>query len=274
MKITPTTYLHSFAFATVFLALVRCGMEHKKYEADLLGIDTAEVDSTDTVATAQIEPVDTTTEMGERDTSQVAYEPSKIAEIRQNFHAHPIYSVPSYKEAFPDTNDIHMTAAKRYGVKPVQNRLDAEKRKSEVVYIGASPYFAVDNMRESIPYLVPRASVLLQDIGQAFYDSLYVKGLPFQQFIVTSALRTEDDVAHLRTHNRNASENSCHRFGTTFDICYNRYKAVQTAEKPQREVQSDTLKWVLSEVLRDMRERGRCFVKYEVRQGCFHVTTR
>ena len=274
MKITPNRYLHSFAFAAVFLALVRCGMDHKKYEADLLGIDTAEVDSTDTIKTALIEPADTTLEMGERDTSQVGYEPSKIAEIRHNFYAHPIYSVPSYKVAFPDTNDVQIVAAKKYGVTPVQNRKDAEKRMAELVYIGANPYFSVDNMRESIPYLVPRASVLLQDIGQAFYDSLFVKGMPFQQFIVTSALRTEDDVTRLRQHNRNASENSCHRFGTTFDICYNRYKPVQTNDEHQREVRSDSLKWVLSEVLRDMRERGRCFVKYEVKQGCFHVTTR
>ena len=37
---------------------------------------------------------------------------------------------------------------------------------------------------------------------------------------------------------------------------------------------NDTLKWVLSEVLRDMREEGRCYIKYEVKQGCFHMTVR
>lgn len=37
-------------------------------------------------------------------------------------------------------------------------------------------------------------------------------------------------------------------------------------------VRNDTLKWVLSEVLRDFREQGRCYVKYEVKQGCFHMT--
>lgn len=42
----------------------------------------------------------------------------------------------------------------------------------------------------------------------------------------------------------------------------------------RREVRSDTLKWVLSEVLRDMREQGRCYIKYEVKQGCFHMTVR
>ena len=40
----------------------------------------------------------------------------------------------------------------------------------------------------------------------------------------------------------------------------------------RRQVRNDTLKWVLSEVLRDMREQKRCLVKYEVKQGCFHIT--
>jgi hypothetical protein len=41
-----------------------------------------------------------------------------------------------------------------------------------------------------------------------------------------------------------------------------------------REVRNDTLKFVLSEVLRDLREQGRCYIKYEVKQGCFHMTVR
>ena len=98
--------------------------------------------------------------------------------------------------------------------------------------------------------------------------------MPLHKIIVTSVLRSEEDVARLRKHNINASENSCHRFGTTFDICYNRYMTVQTEKEPRRQVQNDTLKWVLSEVLRDMRESGRCHIKYEVKQGCFHITTR
>ena len=185
-----------------------------------------------------------------------------------------INSVPSYKDAFPDSNEVQLVSARKYGVKPVQNRADAEKRKTELVYAGANPYFHVDKLRESIPYLVPRASILLQDIGSAFYDSLYVKGVPLHKIIVTSVLRSEEDVARLRRHNLNASENSCHRFGTTFDICYNRYMTVQTKDTPRRQVQNDTLKWILSEVLRDMRQAGRCYIKYEVKQGCFHITTR
>ena len=181
---------------------------------------------------------------------------------------HRILSVPNYKKAFPDSQSVQIIAAERWGVRPVQNREDAEKRKKELVYIGESPYWHVDRLSSSIPYLVPRAALLLQDIGQAFYDSLYVKGVPLQQLIVTSVLRSKDDVARLQRHNQNATERSCHLFGTTFDICYNRYHPIE------RPVRDDTLKWVLSEVLRDKREEGRCYIKYEVKQGCFHMTVR
>lgn len=181
---------------------------------------------------------------------------------------HPIRSVPNYLTSFPDSQAVQIVAANKWGVKPVQNREDAESRKRELVYVGESPYFHVDPLYSSIPYLVPRAALLLQDIGQAFYDSLYVKGVPLNQMIVTSVLRTMDDVEKLRRRNGNATENSCHLYGTTFDICYNRYHPVA------REVRNDSLKWVLCEVLRDKRQEDRCYVKYEVKQGCFHITVR
>ncbi len=181
---------------------------------------------------------------------------------------HKIWSVPSYKDAFPDNQEVQIVAANKWGVKPVKNREDAERRKKELVYVDASPYYHVDKLKSSIPYLVPRAAVLLQDIGQAFYDSLYMKGVPMNKLIVTSVLRTMDDVKKLQRHNLNATDNSCHLYGTTFDICYNRYHPVT------QYVRDDTLKWVLSEVLRDKREEGQCYIKYEVKQGCFHITVR
>lgn len=189
---------------------------------------------------------------------------------------HPIRSVPSYNAAFPDVQDVQIVAAMKWGVRPVKNRRQAEERKSELVYIGSNPFYDIDPaMQSSIPYLVPRASDLLYDIGRNFLDSLYVKGVPLHKIIVSSVLRTEDDVARLLRRNGNASEQSCHRFGTTFDICYNRYTTVSAPGGPQRRaVQNDTLKWVLSEVLRDVRQEGRCYIKHEVKQGCFHITVR
>ena len=189
---------------------------------------------------------------------------------------HRIFSVSSYRDCFPDVQDVHFPAAVANGVRPVQNREEADLRKSDLLYVGANPYYELDpGMSSSIPYLVPKASMLLQDVGRRFMDSLAVKGIPLHTIIVTSVLRTEDDVTRLRRINGNASEQSCHRFATTFDISYNRYHTVSPPDQPQRRaVRNDSLKFVLSEVLRDMRESNRCFIKYEVKQGCFHVTVR
>ena len=199
---------------------------------------------------------DAPTHEGNRYSTHYTYKPNRIR------------SVANYKTAFPDSQSVQIVVAEKWGVRPVQNREDAEKRMKELVYVGESPYYHVDRLYNSIPYLVPRAAVLLHDIGQAFYDSLYNKGVPFNKLIVTSVLRTMDDVAKLQRHNPNATERSCHLFGTTFDICYNRYRTVT------QPVRDDTLKYVLSEVLRDKRDEGRCYIKYEVKQGCFHMTVR
>ena len=184
-----------------------------------------------------------------------------------------IFSVPSFKNTFPDMNDVQMVAAKKNGVSPVKNREEAESRMKELVFVGTNPYLHVDRLNNSIPYLVPQASALLQDIGSAFFDSLQIKGIPLHKIIVTSVMRTKDDVTKLRVRNANATENSCHLYGTTFDLCYNRYITVEDPEGPKRRaVRNDTLKWILSEVLRDFRQQNRCFIKYEVKQGCFHMT--
>ena len=189
---------------------------------------------------------------------------------------HPVRSVPSYAKCFPDVQDVQIVAAKTWGVSPVRNRDEAEHRREQLVYIGANPFYCIDKgMRHSIPYLVPRAANLLSTIGRSYMDSLYIKGIPLHRIIVSSVLRTQDDVARLQRGNGNATSESCHLFGTTFDICYNRFSTVSPPGEPERRaVQSDTLKWVLSEVLRDIRERDLCYIKYEVKQGCFHITVR
>lgn len=249
MKITKNTYLASFAVIVVILAIVRCAFP--------------------SVAGRGV-PLRPTTEF-----------PTDTAKSSRFFNAdgtiarHRIYSVPSYAEVFPDSNDLQMSAAMRYGVQPVENRAEALKHQDSLVFIGASPYYHVEKLNRSIPYLVPRAAVLLNDIGRAYYDSLQIKGYPLNRFIVTSVLRTKEDVRKLRRYNHNATENSCHLYGTTFDICYNRYQPVADPDNPETQwVGSDKLKWILCEVLDDMRQDGRCYIKYEYKQSCFHITVR
>ena len=188
---------------------------------------------------------------------------------------HRIRSVISYSKAFPDSNHVQIVAATRWGVKPVKNRADAENRKNELVYIGSSPHYKLAKLDASIPYLVPRAALLLDDISRNFQDSLQVKGVPLYRLLVTSVLRSEEDVAKLRRSNPNATEQSCHLYGTTFDINYNLYSRVVDPDSGQREDIGDVrLIQVLSEVLNDLRQQGRCYVKFERSQPCFHITVR
>ena len=186
-----------------------------------------------------------------------------------------IKGVISYKRSFGDLNDTHMAAAKRIGVKPLKDREAAEKLGGKVMEIKDNDFYQVDSLTHSIPFLVPKASALLDSIGANFLDSLENKGLNPNQVIVTSVLRTQDDVKKLRRVNGNASANSVHMFGTTFDISYKRFYKVEDPDgRPMQDVRADTLKLVLSEVLRDLKKKDMCYVKYELKQGCFHITAR
>jgi len=186
-----------------------------------------------------------------------------------------IRGVTSYKRTFGDQNKEHLQAALCYGIKPIASRDDAESMKKQLVHIKSNSSYMVDSLTHSIPYLVPIASNLLTTVGDNFLDSLTAKGLNPYQVVVTSVLRTEDDVKRLRKRNINASENSAHFYGTTFDVSWKRFKKVEDKNgRPLQEVGSDTLKLVLAEVLRDLRKTDRCYIKYELKQGCFHITAK
>ena len=186
-----------------------------------------------------------------------------------------IRGVVSYKRSFPDLNDKHLKVAKAVGIRPLEDREEAESMKEKLTYITDKESYVVDSLTHSIPYLVPRASALLDTIGSNFLDSLAAKGLNPNQVIVTSVLRTQSDVKRLRRRNGNASANSAHCFGATFDVSWKRFKKVEDENgRPLQDVGSDTLKLVLSEVLRDLRQAEKCYIKYELKQGCFHITAR
>ena len=186
-----------------------------------------------------------------------------------------IRGVGDYKECFPDMNDVQLATAQRLGIKSIADREEAQRRKKDLVYINDNAFYRVQHLSHSIPYLVPRAQRLLNEISRCFIDSLQRKGLPFHKIIVSSVLRTEKDVERLRRVNSNASENSCHRYGTTFDICYNCfYRVTEPSDHSQHKVYDGRLKDILAEVMRDQRMMGTCYVRYEAHQACFHITAR
>lgn len=189
-------------------------------------------------------------------------------------HPKRVYDVKFARE-FNDLNDVQLAAAQVLGVPPVKDRDEAEHAKKKLVKLEDTDSYVVDSLTHSIPYLVPSAKELLDRIGQNFLDSLSSKGLNPNKLVITSVLRTEADVEKLRRRNTNASENSTHRYGTTFDISYWHYvKVPELRGRPYQDVPPEYLRAVLSQVLKDLHDQKACYVKYERKQTCFHVTVR
>lgn len=186
---------------------------------------------------------------------------------------HNIRGVISYKRSFGDLNDLHLSSAIRIGINPLSSRAEVEALGDKLVEVKENDLYGVDSLTHSLPFLVPKASDLLSSVGSNFLDSLQSKGLNPNKIVITSILRTKDDVRKLRNRNGNASDKSAHFYATTFDVSYKRYRKIEEG-RPMQDVPKDTLKLVLSEVLRDLRKAELCYIKYELKQACFHITAR
>lgn len=181
----------------------------------------------------------------------------------------PFVYFRNFQRTFNDMNGKHLAAARELGIEPLAGAEEIGDASRRLRKVESCRWYEVDKLTHSVPYLVAEAEELLETIGENFRDSLESKGLPDYRIIVTSVLRTDESVAKLRKGNINASANSAHVYGTTFDIAYARY-----AQESRYETTRDKLKTVLAEVLQDLRKAERCYVRYEYKQGCFHVTVR
>lgn len=178
----------------------------------------------------------------------------------------------SYNRDFNDLNPVHLAEAQKIGIEPVPSREAAEHASRKMEEIQTNKYYEVEELTHSIPYLVPEAATLLEDIGRNFQDSLRNLNASIYKVKVTSVTRTVDDVKNLKKRNSNSSANSAHQYGTTFDVSWARYTKVD--EEDTLNIDKDQLKMVLAMVLRDLKKADRCYVKHERKQGCFHITAR
>lgn len=265
-KLSPRKITRLIAVITALTTGIVCLCRHEREAADDTGEAHRQKVRTDTVL-QHSRYVDSIMSLPRR--------PLVLTDANGKNIRNKIKGVGDCNKAFPDLNDLQLATARRLGIAETEDREAAHQAKTQLIYIGNSPYYRVERLSHSIPYLVPRAQRLLDEIARNFIDSLQRKGLPFYKPIVTSVLRTKKDVARLRRVNRNASENSCHQFGTTFDICYNSfYRVIDPNDPNARQMWDGRLKEVLAEVLRDLREQGLCYVRYEMHQTCFHITAR
>ncbi|MBR5707530.1 MAG: hypothetical protein IKX55_08195 [Bacteroidaceae bacterium] len=178
--------------------------------------------------------------------------------------------VRQYDRLFNDLNDTQLEAARKNGLKkPIS--LDEAESNRQLQKIETNRYYHVQKLTHSVPYLVPRAAKLLEDMGKAFQDSLFNRGYNRNHRItVTSVLRTEETVRQLRKTNVNSSENSCHCYGTTFDISYFTFSTPEVGKAAS----VDKMRQILYQVAYDMKRQNRCYVKYEKQQTCLHITVR
>lgn len=178
----------------------------------------------------------------------------------------------NYKIKFNDLQSRQIEAAQALGLsRPPKDRDDAASMKKRLRLIATTDNYVVDSLTHSVPYLVPAAARELDSIGAEWADILQRNGLPHYRFFVTSILRTEADICDLQRHNVNSVTQSCHCYGTTFDLAYARYDKVTRTRDYMTE---DNLKLVLGQVLLNHQRAGKIYVKYEWKQSCFHITVR
>lgn len=178
-------------------------------------------------------------------------------------------SIRNLKAQFNDLNPLHLEAGRSLGLaEPPESREDIDTWRLRE--IKDCRYYVVDRLDYSVPYLTRGGARLLDEIGENFRDSLEAKGIIPVRFKLSSVLRTKDDVRRLRrSGNVNASENSSHCYGCTFDIAWASY------DLPKRyNATWDQYRGVMAEVLRDLRAEGKCYVKFEAKESCFHITSR
>ncbi len=179
--------------------------------------------------------------------------------------------VSTYERRFNDMQEKQKRAAIANGLPPFKSRADIEqqykklRREKKLVKIESNSKYVVRPLTYSSPYVVPKVERLLEDIADSFQKKTQSRA----RFMVTSVLRTEEDVKKLRRTNGNASTASCHCNATTIDISYVRFD--QDESRPRDEYQ---LRLALAQTLHELRKEGRCYVRRERKQYCYHITVR
>ena len=192
--------------------------------------------------------------------------------IEDNLVAYPGRTF-NYRIKFNDMQMKQHAVASIIGLsRPPKDRDDAASMRRQLVEIKTNDNYIVDSLTHSVPFLIPSAKHELDSIGEEWADILRRNNLPHYRFYVTSVLRTQEDIKYLqRSGNINSVTQSCHCYGTTFDLAYMRYNKITRTRDYMHE---DNLKLVLGQVLLNHQRAGKIYVKYEAKQSCFHVTVR
>mgnify|MGYP002870243024 CR=1 FL=1 len=172
-----------------------------------------------------------------------------------NIHAENV-SVKCYDSRFNDVQSIQIIEAQKNGIVPMKSF----QKNDELVRLDYNLWYKVGSLDNSHPFVLSYVKEFLIDLSKEFKN---LSGCYVSNFVITSALRTHDDIAKLRQLNINAVNNSCHLYGTTIDISKFYFNTVVYYK-------SEYLHNCLSTILYEMQKKGRCYVKNE--KNCYHIT--
>lgn len=177
-----------------------------------------------------------------------------------------------------------------------RDEIDRLVAQGRLVPLGESPYFVVQELDYSMPYVTPDAAALLREMGERFHAELQERGLPLYRYVISSVLRTAENQRDLRRINPNATYGvSTHEFGTTLDVVYHKYRywlrpddALPPTPFPFLNDRVEVLRsrmydalgmryWqelqgILGRVLIDLQDEGKVKVTLERQQPVFHFT--
>jgi hypothetical protein len=175
-------------------------------------------------------------------------------------------------------NNYHLEVAKSNGIrKPVSSEKDItedsdnKKLYSVLEKLSSNRYFVIQRLTHSIPYIHTDVHDFLDELGKRFRQSCRNKGLRDYKFYITSVLRTEKSQKKLTKVNINATRNeSAHLYGRTIDIAKTQFLDTRKREI----VYSNNLGALLTRELLKMQEEGLCYVLFESKNHCLHITVR
>ncbi len=170
---------------------------------------------------------------------------------------------PNCANYFPDVVAVMDRAYRKERMEPRRELRDLERlyRSGVLVEIPRDKRYVVDDMTHSVPYVLPAVVPFLQELADEYERELQAKKLPLVPFIIISATRSIESAKKLNDENEIAREKSHHLYGKTIDISYKQF-----GNKSAQQI-------CLIEALHTLRQRGRCYVKFEVK-GALHLTVR
>jgi hypothetical protein len=178
----------------------------------------------------------------------------------------------NYSEKLNNRLCEYMDRSVKQGVKPSKDKRGIQQyiRAGKLQLVEANTGFVLDTFQYSYAALTPYAKRILNEIGQAFHDSLLQTPLAGAKLIVTSMTRTHYTVSRLVRHNRTAVRKSPHLNGNSFDFSFSRFVSLRDLT----DCELHYLQGLSSSILFNMKKSCKIWATFEKNEECLHVVAR